>query len=632
MSDYPSYNRSYGFVINNFNAWRAYHKDLLDYGTDVAGAGCYPPYDKINEPTIDQSLMTESSQGNMVAAALEVCNLWHLVCAYDKYYSLELACMYGNLGSNQKQKAKKNDELSKTYDIIKYPPQCVVDATLPTDCNIQGRSYTWPQLNMFLFYINEFLKAKCREYSARFRVLIQVDGKEVGVTPTKKKMAKIIAIVTGVFGGVLVFLSIVFLLSFPRGYNPVEGWKSFVKTNIRNVIMFVIGLALIITAIIFGVRSKGNYVDPGQCSITDLYSSSPAQVSPGIPPVDSRYKLSKDWSGDNIAKMNPFLSDAEWGFSPGNDIDGWDVAKYGQDMTHGSVYYGQPSDQSLVEVSPDHKLTIRVSPVPQNGRRQSVRIHANELYNYGVFAIDVDKIPADATTWPCFWLRGDTTTKTDGTAWSCYGEIDIIEGANGNLAENNRNQCTLHTNALPDGNKCIQNFITDGNGNPISPVKSSDCGYSESGDATCGCDGRSPCPYLGCAYQMAPGSFGKTLNNNGGGVFACELTGTGRVTCWFWPRGDAACPLTGNPSDIDTTKWSTSEPANTIRFNACPGHFQNMALLINTTLCGDWAGSTYKDANNTTISGPAACQGAVNNPDFKYDDGKWVINYVRVYQ
>lgn len=631
MNDYSSYNRSYGLVIDNFSAWRAYYKDLLDYGSGIAGARCSPPYNGINEPTIDTSILTETSEGNLVAAALETCNLWNLVCAYNKYYSLELACMYGNLGSNQKQKAKKNDQLGKQYDIIKNPAQCVVDASLPTDCNIQGMSYTWPQLNMFLFYINEFLKAKCREYSARFRVLIQADGKEAGAVPTEKKNAKIVAIVTGVFGGLLFVGSLISLFSHPPGYEPVGGWKELVKTNILHVIALVIGLGLLITAIVFGVRSRGDYVDPGQCSITDLYSSSPAPVSPGIPPTDSKYRLSKDWSGANIAKMNPFLSGAEWGFSPGSNIDGWDVAKLGQDPTHGLVYYGQPSDQSLVTVSPDNKLTIKVSPIPLNGRRQSVRIHANELYNYGVFVIDVIKIPAAATTWPSFWLRGDTTTKTDGTAWACYGEIDIIEGVNGNLTENNRNQCTLHTNAI-DGNKCVQNLITDGNGNPISALKSTDCGYSESSDATCGCDGRSLCPYLGCGYQMAPGSFGTTLNQNGGGVFACELTGTGRVTCWFWPRGDASCPLTGNPSGIDTSTWSTSDPANTIRFNACPGHFQNMALLINTTLCGDWAGTTYRDEKNPAITGPAACQGAVNSPDFTYDDGKWVINSVRVYQ
>jgi len=638
MSDYDSYNRSYGVVVENFDAWREYFNMLTAYGSDISGQKCTPPYNGINEPTIDNSIMTDSSNGNAIAAATQVCYLWKLVCSFNDYYGEALPCMYSNIGKNQPVKSKTISTLSEQYELIRYPPSCTPDGTLPSDCNMDGRSFTWQQLNGFLFSINQFLRAKCTEFNLRFQVLIQADGKQIGTAPDKKKIQRRDAIITGVVGGILVFFSVVSLYSDrnPRGgYGPLDVQDS--RSKVKKIILGVLclaGVALLIACIVLSIKSKSNFKDPGNCSLTDLYGTdAPPIVPPPPPSTDSRYRISKDWSGVNIVRMNPFTPDAEWGFSPGADIDGWDPVKNFPEPTHGSVDYGEPIDRSLVSVTPDNKLVLSVSSIPQNGRRQSIRIHAKQLYNYGVFAIDVDKIPADATTWPSFWLRGDTTTKTDGTTWSCYGEIDIIEGVNGNLPENNRNQCTLHTNALPNGQKCIQTLATDGSGNPITPLQSTDCGFpGNTSDMACGCDGRSVCPYQGCGYQMAPGSFGRSLNSNGGGIFACELTGNGRVTYWFWPRGDPLCPLLGSPKEIDTTTWRTSDPNNTIKLNACPGHFQNMALLINTTLCGDWAGNTYRDAGNSSIQGLAACQGAVNSPDFKYDDGKWVINSVKVYQ
>lgn len=42
MSDYDSYNRSYGVVVENFDAWREYFNMLTAYGSDISGQKCTP--------------------------------------------------------------------------------------------------------------------------------------------------------------------------------------------------------------------------------------------------------------------------------------------------------------------------------------------------------------------------------------------------------------------------------------------------------------------------------------------------------------------------------------------------------------------------------------------------------------
>lgn len=62
-------------------------------------------------------------------------------------------------------------------------------------------------------------------------------------------------------------------------------------------------------------------------------------------------------------------------------------------------------------------------------------------------------------------------------------------------------------------------------------------------------------------------------------MYACELTKDGKVTVWFFPKRQ-------EPSDIETNdpnpeSWNKD---NIVEFNACPGHFKDMKLIINNSL------------------------------------------------
>ena len=53
------------------------------------------------------------------------------------------------------------------------------------------------------------------------------------------------------------------------------------------------------------------------------------------------------------------------------------------------------------------------------------------------------------------------------------------------------------------------------------------------------------------------------------------------------------------------------------------GHLQT--IVINTTLCGDWAGNTHSQ-----VGCPGTCAQTVANPR-NMDQAYWEINYVRLY-
>lgn len=273
------------------------------------------------------------------------------------------------------------------------------------------------------------------------------------------------------------------------------------------------------------------------------------------------------------------------------------------DPTHGAVNYG--AWDGLVTVTPAGKTVIAAGPVV-GGRHNMVRLMSAKTYDSGLFVLSADHIPEGAGTWPAFWLTAD---EPGGAAWACHGEIDIIEGVNSVDAASSRNVSTLHTSDRPGAAPCRQAGVP---------------GISNGGDcsaggaaATCGCDGRSRCPTLGCGVQSAdPATFGWGFNAAGGGTYACELTPGGAVSMWFFPRGREPADLrAGAP---DPAGW----PAPYVAFAACPGQFAGLRIVLNTTLCGDWAGNVYP-------GGPAKCVADVAAADLAR--AYWSIDYLKVF-
>ena len=293
----------------------------------------------------------------------------------------------------------------------------------------------------------------------------------------------------------------------------------------------------------------------------------------------------------------------------------------GNDPTHGSVNYGIHPELFSKPQQSDGKTRVKISagdPPTEGKDRNMIRIVSKKKYNSGLFVISANHIPEGPGVWPSFWL-------TSPDNWACDGEIDIIEGANSIDLNSSRNQSTLHTSDRLDAPPCRQNpqnvkGVTNGgmcnqpNGNRGNEFM------------TCGCGAKALCPYLGCGVELdSTNSFGYGFNINNGGIYAAELTPQGAITIWFFPQNEKIPDdlLSENPNP---EIWPST---NRIKFDACPGQFANLQLIVNTTLCGDWGGGAYKDPK-TGKTGLVNCQTDIRTADLS--KAFWSIEYIKVFK
>jgi len=283
-------------------------------------------------------------------------------------------------------------------------------------------------------------------------------------------------------------------------------------------------------------------------------------------------------------------------------FDGWDFF-YWDDPTHGTVNYldeANAFDRGLAYTYDNgnggENAVIRVDDstwLASGAYRDSVRITSKEKVKLGSIVIfDANKMPYGQTVWPAFW--------TVGADWPNGGEIDIVEGVHTSV----HNQMTLHS--------------------------ASGCTLSEPMDATAtvlttNCDANVNYN-IGCGtLDSSSVSFGQGFSDNGGGVFATHFAAEA-ISIWFFPRGSV-------PSDIDSGSPDISawgEPKARFANDTCAieDYFADQTIVINTTLCGDWAGS--QDVYSS-YGYSGSCADAVYNPNL-YTNALFDINYVKVYE
>jgi len=239
-----------------------------------------------------------------------------------------------------------------------------------------------------------------------------------------------------------------------------------------------------------------------------------------------------------------------------------------EDPTRGRVTYVDQNDsrkQNLTFASSDSfilRTDFQTVLRPDGPGRNSVRIKSQKTYATHVVVFDVRHIPEGCGTWPAIW-----EAKTSN--WPKGGEVDIVEGVNNQTP----NRATLHTDP-----GCTMPPDTTQTGTPVQL----DCDVSVNSNAGCGVD----FPTID--------SFGPSFNRNGGGWFAMERT-TDFIKVWFWPRNDDSVPsdVMGSSTAVDTDDWGT--PAAAFPDTSCniSEFFQEHNIIINLTLCGDWAGSHF---------------------------------------
>jgi len=274
------------------------------------------------------------------------------------------------------------------------------------------------------------------------------------------------------------------------------------------------------------------------------------------------------------------------------------------DPTHGRVnYVSQAEAQNLTLTIATHRsFILRADNTtvldPSGPGRNSVRIQSKNTYTTHVIIFDVQHMPEGCSTWPALWENGPD--------WPYGGEVDILEGVNDQVP----NLTSLHTS--PNCTMLNDTF-------PIQTgqVTALDCDAFANSNQGCG------------VHVSKAHSYGPDFNAHGGGWYAMERT-PNSIKVWFFSRSEPLVPpdLAFGLPIIDTDIWGI--PYANFRTNAgcdLDSKFEAANVIINLTLCGDWAGNVY-----ASDGCPGACIDFVNENPSAFTDAYFEFNGVRIYE
>ncbi|KEQ80122.1 hypothetical protein M438DRAFT_349146 [Aureobasidium pullulans EXF-150] len=228
-------------------------------------------------------------------------------------------------------------------------------------------------------------------------------------------------------------------------------------------------------------------------------------------------------------------------------------------------------------------------------------------------------MPSGPGLWPALWMVNPTN-------WPAGGEIDIIEQVNNNPY----NTATLHTSA----NCAITgDYIRSGQSDLFSgTLETPDCDVNsplQSKNAGCGIRAPENDTYTVGNESCVHSTAGSGFNAQGGGVYAILWTSAG-VSVYFFPREYIPSDIKANKPDPST--W-TSKPQAVFSGNGCnfDSHLKDMKLVINTELCGDWAGNTWEQDGAAAETGVKTCAEYVQNNPQAFKTAYWLINSISIF-
>lgn len=179
------------------------------------------------------------------------------------------------------------------------------------------------------------------------------------------------------------------------------------------------------------------------------------------------------------------------------------------------------------------------------------------------------------------------------------GEIDFIE----NVHDDTNNNFVLHTTAGCQNTMGPESFT--------GTVKKNDCFIANDN--------------IGCGIKATgENTSGKPFNDNQGGVYAMEWT-TQQIRVWIFPRASVPIGIFETP---DPSAWGT--PAASFG-GGCdiPTYFKSHKLIINTTLCGDWAGNVWNLPEYQKCSALApTCEEFVRGNPEAFQEAYWTFNRI----
>lgn len=121
-------------------------------------------------------------------------------------------------------------------------------------------------------------------------------------------------------------------------------------------------------------------------------------------------------------------------------------------------------------------------------------------------------------------------------------------------------------------------------------------------------------------------TYGTGFNNNGGGVYATEITAD-FINIFFFPRG--SIPWDISSASPDPSSWGT--PMAVFKGDCdIQKTFSKMSLVFTNTFCGDWAGNAWSSGSCAYKAN--TCVDYVQYYPEAFEEAYWSVNSLRVYK
>ncbi|KAJ6571815.1 hypothetical protein B0H19DRAFT_1372785 [Mycena capillaripes] len=139
----------------------------------------------------------------------------------------------------------------------------------------------------------------------------------------------------------------------------------------------------------------------------------------------------------------------------------------------------------------------------------------------------------------------------------------------------------------------------------------------------------------GCLVgENSPNSYQSGFAAAGGGVWAAQFDYTG-IFIWFWSRPNVPASITQATatSSIDLSDWGPPSASYVNTTCTIEEFFGPQNLVIDITLCGEYAGIPEKYLETCAGTGPTGIcyNDNVVGPGNNYDEAYFELKYVRAY-
>lgn len=295
---------------------------------------------------------------------------------------------------------------------------------------------------------------------------------------------------------------------------------------------------------------------------------------------------------------------------------------------------------------------VYMSSAPtKKGPRDSVRLEGKTRFDRGLFILDVRHMPDGCGVWPAFWM-------TDEAAWPRNGEVDVLEGVNGQTVS----KTALHTSDRCDMYAHVPAWAKTGDWEWITGIYDTFTGEpdfqtSKAAD-NCWVMAQHQWANEGCtAVHDRNDTLGAPVNENGGGIYALEWDPENHyMKSWVFspdiPQNLQDAIDTAGLDDV--SKRVTPDPhlwglpyayfaiGDTTGCSA--DHFKNMRIVFNLAFCGNVSGNRFsrecpaltEKFNVTNDNGDhdpvLTCNAYIESNPEALEEAYWKIKGVYVYE